>query len=56
MAKMFAVIVAIYAVFGRYPILNAVIAILALTVLYIVGVFFPAIRDNLLLYLLGLEW
>ena len=47
MAKMFAVIVAIYAVFGRYPILNAVIAILALTVLYIVGVFFSSYKGQL---------
>lgn len=39
MAKMFAVIIAIYALFGRYPLSNAVIAVLALTVLYIVGVF-----------------
>lgn len=39
MAKMFAVIIAIYALFGRYPLSNAVIAVLALTVLYIAGVF-----------------
>ena len=39
MAKMFAIIVAIYALFGRYPISNAVITVLALAVLYIVGVF-----------------
>ena len=36
MAKMVAVIVAIYAMFGRYPISNAVIVVLALTILYIV--------------------
>ena len=39
MAKMFAVIIAIYALFGRYPLSNAVIAVFALAVLYIVGVF-----------------
>lgn len=39
MAKMFAVIIAIYALFGRYPISNAVIAVFALAVFYIVGVF-----------------
>lgn len=39
MAKMFAVIIAIYALFGRYPLSNAVIAVFALVVLYIVGVF-----------------
>lgn len=39
MAKMFAVIIAIYALFGRYPLSNAVIAVLALTVLYIAGGF-----------------
>ena len=39
MAKMFAVIIVIYALFGRYPLSNAVIAVLALTVLYIAGVF-----------------
>lgn len=39
MAKMFAVIIAIYALFGRYPLSNAVIAVLTLAVFYIVGVF-----------------
>lgn len=39
MAKMFAVIIAIYALFGRYPLSNAVIAVFALAVFYIVGVF-----------------
>ena len=39
MAKMFAVIIAIYALFGRYPLSNAVIAVFALAVLYIVEVF-----------------
>ena len=33
MAKMFAVIIAIYALFGRYPLSNAVIAVFALAVL-----------------------
>ena len=35
MAKMFAVIIAIYALFGRYPLSNAVIAVFALAVFYI---------------------
>lgn len=39
MAKMFAVIIAVYALFGRYPLSNAVIAVFALAVFYIVGVF-----------------
>ena len=39
MSKMFAVIIAIYALFGRYPLSNAVIAVLTLAVFYIVGVF-----------------
>ena len=39
MAKMFAVIIAIYALFGRYPLSNAVIAVFALAVFYIIGVF-----------------
>ena len=39
MAKMFAVIVAIYAVLGRFSLSSAVIAIAVLTVVYIAGVF-----------------
>ena len=47
MAKMFAVIVAIYAVFGRYSLSNAVIAILVLTIVYIVGVFISSYKGQL---------
>ena len=47
MAKMFAVIMAIYAVFGRYPLSNAIIAVAALTVVYIVGVFLSSYKGQL---------
>lgn len=47
MAKMVAVIVAIYAMFGRYPISNAVIVVLALTILYIVGIFIFSYKGQL---------
>nr|WP_244141082.1 ABC transporter transmembrane domain-containing protein [Ruthenibacterium lactatiformans] len=44
---MVAVIVAIYAMFGRYPISNAVIVVLALTILYIVGIFIFSYKGQL---------
>lgn len=47
MAKMFAVIVAIYAVFGRFSLSSAVIAIAVLTVVYIAGVFASSYKGQL---------
>lgn len=47
MAKMIAVIVTIYAVFGKYSISNAVIIVLSLTVLYIAGVFISSYKGQL---------
>lgn len=47
MTKMFAVIIAIYAVFGKYSISNAILIILLLTIVYIVGVFIASYKGQL---------